>query len=149
MATGTTTATREAQVRAVIDEWAHALRAKDVDGVTSHYAPDVVQFDMAPPLKTAGVKPLKKGLTEWFSSWQGSIGYEIHDLVITAGENAAFAHSLNRLSGTKSDGEKSDVWFRHTLCFHKIGRDWKIAHAHESVPFYMDGSYKAAVDLKP
>ena len=62
MATGTITATREAEVRAVIDEWAHALRAKDVDGVTSHYAPDVVQFDMAPPLKTAGGKPAQDKL---------------------------------------------------------------------------------------
>jgi hypothetical protein len=25
----------------------------------------------------------------------------------------------------------------------------KIAHEHESVPFYMDGSFKAAVDLTP
>lgn len=54
-----------------------------------------------------------------------------------------------RLSGTKTSGEKSDVWFRHTLCFRKIRNEWKIAHAHESVPFYMDSTYKAAVDLRP
>ena len=28
-------------------------------------------------------------------------------------------------------------------------RQWKIMHEHSSVPFYMDGSFKAAVDLKP
>lgn len=149
MTTGYTKASSEAQIRALIEDWAHALRAKDVDGVISHYAADLVQFDMAPPLKYAGGDALKKGLKEWFSSWQGPIGYEIHDLAITAGEDAAFCHSLNRLSGTKTNGEKSDVWFRHTLCFRKIDDTWKIAHAHESVPFYMDGSYKAAVDLKP
>lgn len=26
---------------------------------------------------------------------------------------------------------------------------WRIAHRHESVPFYMDGSNRAAVDLTP
>jgi ketosteroid isomerase-like protein len=26
---------------------------------------------------------------------------------------------------------------------------WKIAHEHTSVPFYMDGSFRAAIDLKP
>lgn len=26
---------------------------------------------------------------------------------------------------------------------------WKIAHTHSSVPFYMEGSYRAAVDLHP
>jgi uncharacterized protein (TIGR02246 family) len=139
----------EAQIRALIEDWANALRAKNVDRVMSHYAPDLVQFDMAPPLKHPGVDVLKKGLKEWFSSWNGPIGYEIRDLAITAGEDAAFCHSLNRMSGTKTNGEKSDVWFRHTFCFRSIGGEWKIAHAHESVPFYMDGSYKAAIDLKP
>jgi PhnB protein len=146
---GHTNATSEAQVRAAIDGWARALRAKDVDGVMAHYAPDLVQFDMAPPLQYAGQNALKKGLEEWFSSWHGPIGYEIRDLRITASEDAAFSHSLSGLSGTRTSGEKSDVWFRHTLGFRKIGGDWKIAHAHESVPFYMDGSYRAAVDLRP
>jgi ketosteroid isomerase-like protein len=41
------------------------------------------------------------------------------------------------------------IWFRHTLGFRKIRGKWKIPHEHESVPFYMDGSFKAAVDLKP
>jgi PhnB protein len=54
------------------------------------------------------------------------------------------------MSGTKTDGEKVDMWLRATLCFRKIGgHQWKIVHEHESVPFYMDGSYKAAVDLTP
>ena len=38
---------------------------------------------------------------------------------------------------------------RQTTCLKKIDGAWKITHDHTSVPFYMDGSYKAAVDLKP
>ncbi len=71
------------------------------------------------------------------------------DLRITADEDVAFCHSLNRMSGVKTDGEKADMWLRETICFRKIDGKWKITHEHESVPFYMDGSYKAAVDLKP
>ena len=137
----------EAQIRALIDDWARAMRAKNADGVMAHYAPDSVTFDLAPPLISTGADA--EGLQAWFSTWPGPIGYEIRDLNITAGDDAAFCHSLNRLSGTKTDGEKADVWFRQTLCFRKIGGEWKIAHQHESVPFYMDGSYLAAVDLKP
>ena len=37
----------------------------------------------------------------------------------------------------------------NTLLSRKIRGDWRIVHQHESVPFYMDGSYRAAVDLKP
>ena len=41
------------------------------------------------------------------------------------------------------------MWFRNTLCLRKAGDAWKIAHGHESVPMYMDGSFKAAIDLEP
>lgn len=30
-----------------------------------------------------------------------------------------------------------------------LGGGWKIAHGHSSVPFAMDGSFRALLDLKP
>lgn len=85
----------------------------------------------------------------WFATWQGPIGYEIRDLSVTAGDDVAFGASLNRISGTRTSGDKADVWARATVGFRKIDGTWMITHEHFSVPFYMDGSYKAAVDLKP
>ena len=41
------------------------------------------------------------------------------------------------------------MWTRSTVVFRKEGGAWKVMHVHSSVPFYMDGSRKAAVDLKP
>jgi PhnB protein len=137
----------EARIRALIDDWAKTIRAKDVDGVMARHMADSVTFDLAPPLISTGTDA--KGLQAWFSTWRGPLGYEIRDLNITAGADVAFCHCLNRLSGVKHDGEKVDMWFRQTLCWRKLGSDWRIAHQHESVPFYMDGSYRAAVDLKP
>jgi ketosteroid isomerase-like protein len=58
----------------------------------------------------------------------------------------AFSHSLNRISGKRTDGEETDVWVRATVCYFKIDGRWRIAHEHVSVPFYMD-SGKASVDL--
>jgi PhnB protein len=137
----------EAQIRKVIDDWAYALRNKDTDDVLSHYAPSLIHFSLAPPLLS--VQSNAKDLKAWFATWQGPIGYEIRDLNITVGGDVAFSHSLNRIQGTNTAGGKDDLWFRHTLGFRKIDEQWKIVHEHESVPFYMDGSFKAAVDLKP
>ena len=50
---------------------------------------------------------------------------------------------------TTTEGMKVDLWFRETLGFRKIDGKWTITHEHSSVPFYMDGSFKAAIDLKP
>ena len=150
MTTENTKTNPEAQIRGVLDDWANALRSKDAEGVMSHYAADLVQFDLAPPLKQAGPNALNDTtLNDWFSTFQGAIGYEIRDLSITAGDNVAFCHSLNHLSGRKTAGDEVDLWLRATVCFRRIDGKWTITHWHESVPFYMDGSYKAAVDLKP
>jgi ketosteroid isomerase-like protein len=61
----------------------------------------------------------------------------------------AFSHSLNRIYGKRTNGEDTDVWVRATACYRKMNGKWKVTHEHISVPFYMDGSYRAAVDLKP
>ena len=45
--------------------------------------------------------------------------------------------------------EKVDLWVRCTAGLSRRGGAWKITHQHTSVPFLMDGSFKAAVDLKP
>ena len=141
--------TDEAQIRQLIDGWTKALHAKDVDGVMSHYAPDILLFDLAPPLQYLGGDAYRKNWEEWFTSWQGPIGYEIRNLSITVGDDVAFTHSLNRIYGKRTTGEDTDVWVRATACFRKIGGKWLVTHEHVSVPFYMDGSYRAAVDLKP
>jgi ketosteroid isomerase-like protein len=46
------------------------------------------------------------------------------------------------------DRDRRRVWVRATVCCRKTDGKWKIVHEHQSVPFYMDGSYRA-VDLKP
>lgn len=43
----------------------------------------------------------------------------------------------------------TDVWFRATVGLRRGDGGWTIMHEHTSVPFYMDGSFKAAIDLQP
>ena len=137
----------ENQIRTVLDARANAIRNKNVQGVLNQFAEESVRFFLATPLQATA--PLKDDMESWFATWLGPIGYEIRDLQITADNDIAYCHSLSRYSGTKTDGEEPSVWFRDTLCLRKINGQWLITHAHESVPFYMDGSYKAAIDLKP
>ncbi len=141
--------TDETQIRQLIDSWTKALRAKDVDALMAHYKPEIMWFDLAPPLRNTGANAYRKDWEEWFATWQGPIGYEVRDLSITTGNDVAFSTSLNHISGTRTSGEENNVWVRATVCFGKINGTWMITHEHFSVPFYMDGSYRAAVDLEP
>jgi ketosteroid isomerase-like protein len=92
----------EAQIRSVIDSWAKAIQAKDAPGVSAHWAPDLVQFDLAPPLRTVGNDP--QGLKDWFATWRGQIGFAITKLSVTASEDVAFCHALVHLTGSRTDG---------------------------------------------
>jgi uncharacterized protein (TIGR02246 family) len=137
------------QIRALIDDWAKALRAKNVDAVMSAYAPDFLAFDLPPPLQVRGPGEHRKGFEAWFPTFDGPIGFEMRELRLTSGDDVAFSHSLNRISGQRTSGETTDIWVRATVGFRKTAGRWLVVHEHVSVPFYMDGSDRAAVDLKP
>ena len=138
-------------IRGLLEDRAAALRAKDAPAVLSHYSPETVKYDLAPPLQTAGPAALdRRALEAWFATWWGPLGYDLRDFKVVTGGDLAFCYGLVRISGTKVDGdEKVSVWVRETICLGKEGGVWKIRHEHSSVPFYMDGSVRAAVDLKP
>jgi ketosteroid isomerase-like protein len=147
----TTTAQRqdEAQIRQLLAERETAMRAKDADRLVSRYAPEIVQFDLAPPLQHTGAEVRDANvLRSWFSGFDGPLEVATRDLTVTTGDDIAFCHSLNRLSATPHGApEKFHLWFRETVCLRKVDGTWWITHEHTSTPFYMDGSFKAAIDL--
>jgi hypothetical protein len=59
------------------------------------------------------------------------------------------SHGLTHLTGTKTDGTRVDLWFRSTTGLRRTAAGWQITHEHDSTPFYMDGSDRAATDLRP
>ena len=138
----------ERQIGALMENLAKAIRGKDVDALMAHYAPDVLAFDLLPPLQYRGAEAIRKRVSQWFSSFQAAIGFEMRNLSITTGEDVAFCHSLNGVSGTSKDGAKVEMWWRATNCFRKIDGKWLVTHGHSSEPFDME-SGKALVDLKP
>jgi uncharacterized protein (TIGR02246 family) len=143
-------ATEETQIRWILDDRIDALRVRDAKRFMSHFADDFVTFELAPPLQyTEGASGNAEGLEAWFTSFKGPVDYQMQDLRISASDSVAFCHSLYHITGTKTDGHRTDMWTRQTLCLRKIDGEWKISHSHMSVPFYMDGSDKASLDLKP
>jgi len=140
----------ETEIRAIIADHAKALYAKNADLLFAHNAKGMLSFDLAPPLlHKADAPDARKSTEAWFATWKGPIGWEDRDLVVTASEDVAFSTSLAHMTGTKTDGAEVSLWLRSTNGFRKENGEWKIVHAHSSVPFAMDGSFKACIDLKP
>jgi ketosteroid isomerase-like protein len=134
----------------LLDAFARALYTKDAAGATAPLAEDAVAFDLAPPLQHGPEATHNSArLEEWFGTWEGPIMSEPGERTIVVDENVAYAYGLERMSGTKKDGEKVELWFRATACFRRDDGQWRITHMHNSVPFAMDGSEKALLHLKP
>lgn len=125
-----------------------AIRAKDIDGVMSIFAPEVVSFDLGPPLRHGGGGTLRERWRQLFESYRGPLDYELRELSVTAGEDVAFSHSLNRMAGTMKDGRRSDRWLRWTACYVRTGDSWRIVHEQVSLPVDL-GTGKALTDLQP
>lgn len=136
----------EVRIRELLQDFAAAFRAKDVDGVMSLFAPTIVSFDLAPPLQCVGAEALRKHWAATFSALQGPVAYEIHELAIEVDNGLAFSHSLNRMRGTLADGGTTERWLRWTACFRLIDGRWQVTHEHVSVPIEV-ASGKALFDL--
>jgi ketosteroid isomerase-like protein len=139
------------EIRALLTERETAMRERDARGVVARHAPEIVTFDLAPPLRHAGPELLDPaGLTEWFGGFDGEFRYDITDVTVTAHGDLAYCHSMDRMSAVpKGESARFEMWFRATRCLRRIDGVWLITHEHTSTPFYMDGSMRAAVDLKP
>jgi ketosteroid isomerase-like protein len=139
-----------ARIRAVLDEFTAAIRNRDAAAAVAIYTDDAVAYGLAPPLSIEGQQVRDPaGIQTWFDTWASPIESKPHGLTIRVGGDIAYAFGLRHMTGTKTDGEEIDLWFRSTVCLVRQGSSWKIAHVHDSVPFAMDGTGRAMLDLKP
>lgn len=140
----------EAAIRSLLEERAQATREKDAELVVRWFAEDIVNFDLAPPLAQRGQEVTNpEAARQWFATWDGPIGIELTDLSIRFERNIAFCHGFVHMAGKRTDGQRTDVWARSTVCLEQRSGQWKIVHEHTSFPMLMDGSEKAATELKP
>jgi ketosteroid isomerase-like protein len=84
----------------------------------------------------------------WLQTWDGPIRIDRHDADLTIDGALAVQTAVIRMRG-RQGGDDRDLWFRATSCLRRRAHRWRIAHEHTSVPFYMDGSDRAALDLEP
>jgi ketosteroid isomerase-like protein len=138
----------EGVIRELIDRFAEAFRAKDVDGCMSVFSPEIVSFDILPPLQAVGAETFVKHWQEFFESYQGPLEVEFPDVSVVAGDNVAFSYCLHRIAGTLKNGRETDFWLRWTAGWRKTRSKWLIVHEQVSVPVDL-GSGKAMMDLKP
>jgi ketosteroid isomerase-like protein len=123
-----------AVLRRRIEELAQAIRDKDLERLLAFYAPDVVAFDLRPPLDARGSSAYRQNFERWFASFDGPLAFELHNLRVVPGDVAAFCHYLALVTGARSVGRISGYWVRGTTCFERRDGEWLVTHEHISMP---------------
>jgi uncharacterized protein (TIGR02246 family) len=123
-----------AAIRTLIERWARAVQARDLDGVLADHSDDIQMFDVPPPNELRGMDAYRKSWPPFFQ-WleQGAI-FEIVSLDVTAGSDVAFATALLRCGTEEGLKKDPDTRLRLTIGLRKEGGRWVVAHEHHSFP---------------
>jgi ketosteroid isomerase-like protein len=116
-------------VRGRLETWARAVWKADVDAVMAVHTGDVVLFDVPPPMTVTGMGAY---LDRWrlFRDAQGEGVFDVPDLTVVAGDDAAYAHGLLRVGAAGTEGFR----VRLTVGLRRVEGRWLITHEHHSVP---------------
>ena len=136
------------EVRTVLDRRSEAAWAKDIDRLMALYAPEVVYYDVVPPLQYVGSGALRDRFLHWFDGWTSPIGLAPGEVTIQASGDVAAAHMLIRASGTLRTGRDVDYWVRASNSLRRSEHGWLITHEHISLPIELPAG-TAVMDLEP
>jgi uncharacterized protein (TIGR02246 family) len=131
-----TTTDDDQQIRELIERWAEAVHAGDLETVLADHSRDIVMFDVPPPKD--GVRGIEAYEATWppFFEWQRKgASFELVELAVTAGVDVAFAHALLRCGTPEELAEDPDNRLRLTIGLRKDGGRWVVTHEHHSFPY--------------
>lgn len=140
----------EVEIRKVVEGKAAALRTGDVKALLAYFADEVVEFSLAPPLRQPHDAQDPAPIERWLATFEEPPVREVTRLEIAVSGDVAFTTSLDSMTATPKGAPAGfTLWFRVTLGLRKIDGRWLVVHEHESVPFEMDGSFRASIGLQP
>ena len=129
-------ATDQDRIKALLEDWADAVRRHDLPAILAHHEPDMVMFDLPPPLQCKGIEAYAETWGLLFRHHQPGTAFDFSELDVIAGADVAFAVAVMWCGPGSSNtrGEEDGFLFRLTVCLQKVGDAWRIVHEHHSLP---------------
>jgi ketosteroid isomerase-like protein len=79
------------EIRALLEAWTAAVRCHDMPAILALRAPDIVTFDLPPPLQAKGLEDYKRTWDSIFQYHKVSQAFDIEELGIVADDDVGFA----------------------------------------------------------
>lgn len=142
------TASSETEIRQWMNDFKQAFEAKDTKAVMALYAPDVLAYDIVPPLQYVGSDAYGKDFATYFAGYKGPVTLEYRDCHIETSGDLAVVTCLEHNTGTLNNGTPVSIWLRDTTALRRVNGRWLDFHDHVSVPTDFDTG-KSRLDLAP
>jgi uncharacterized protein (TIGR02246 family) len=128
--------TVEAEIEALIEAWADAVRRHDLPAILAHHDDDIIMFDVPPPPQSRGMAEYEKTWDLFFAYHQPGQAFDVEELQVFASDTVAFAVAMMRCGSTTVSGldVRGGLQFRLTIGLRKVDGAWRIQHEHHSVP---------------
>lgn len=122
-------------VSRVIDSWAEAFCARDLDSLMALYANEAMIFDAIPPLRERPGDSFRGKLEHCLPYFPETFSWEVAEERLEVSDNISFAHRLFKYTCDDPNHPATQTWLRHTIGLKRIDGEWKIVHDHVSLPF--------------
>jgi uncharacterized protein (TIGR02246 family) len=128
----------------MLERYAAAVRAKDIDRFMELYADDVRTFDLWERWSYDGKDALRAMVAEWFGSLPDDevVAVKFDEVRTEVGSDVAAVSAFTSFAAVSPDGEELRAMNnRLTWVLRKEpGGAWKIAHEHSSAPAGDEGN---------
>jgi hypothetical protein len=75
----------ETAIREIFDSWAAAVRAEDINGIRANHSPDMLMFDVPPPL-------FSRGLDAYMDTWNLFYKCQVRPVVLVRATSSGTYH---------------------------------------------------------
>lgn len=120
-------------IRQIIENWAAAVRNRDIEAIPANHSKDIVMYDVPKPFQSIGIDTYRKTWDTFFAYTKPGV-FDIQELQVVADENVAFCFATMKCADKSGTTEYIDLDFRLTTGLKKINGHWTIVHEHHSIP---------------
>ncbi len=129
----TTQIENETDVRDLIENWAKAVRIRDINSILGFHSEHLVMFDVPEPFQSDGLEAYRKTWEVFFQFTKPGV-FNILELNVIAGNKVSFAFGKLQCLDKTNNNDYTPLDFRLTIGLKKIKGIWTILHEHHSIP---------------
>lgn len=122
----------EAEIRAMLEDWAASVQAHDLDGAVKGRSGDIVMFDVPEPLQSNGMDAYRETWRLYFRD-PGSRLFELRETEVVAGGDVAWVRAILRCTTDEAPAG------RLTMGLRRVDGAWVVEHEHHSFPLPLAG----------